>query len=174
MQKGNLLTTQAKVFKMYKITNGSRSLYIIEKEYIPQVLENIKSPDLAYKSVLQFANQQSGYPYSDKELYEKAREYYQSNYGSEDDEMIGIIYKILKFYIDIEKDERAVNLDFDDIHTGNIGFKDDKLLCFDCATLGDSAFDLGGQLSSGDYQYYFVLKSINLSSNFFTFCSSVN
>ena len=32
MQKGNLLKTQAKVFKMYKITIGSRSLYIIEKE----------------------------------------------------------------------------------------------------------------------------------------------
>lgn len=153
MQKGNLLKTQAKVFKMYKITNGSRSLYIIEKEYIPQVLENIKSPDLAYKSVLEFAKKVSntrfadGNSYSDKELYEKAREYYKSNYGSEDDEMIGIVYKILKFYIDIEKDERAVNLDFDDIHTGNIGFKDDKLLCFDCAMTGDTELKSGGMVN---------------------------
>ena len=162
MQKGNLLKTQAKVFKMYKITNGSRSLYIIEKEYIPQVLENSKYDLRILSLILEFAKKVSnirfvdGNPYSDKELYEKAREYYQSNYetreyyqsnyGSED-EMIGIIYKILKFYIDIEKDERAVNLDFDDIHTGNIGFKDDKLLCFDCAMTENTELKSGGMVN---------------------------
>ena len=51
------------------------------------------------------------------------------------------------FYIDIEKDERAVNLDFDDIHTGNIGFKDDKLLCFDCAMTENTELKSGGMVN---------------------------
>jgi hypothetical protein len=168
---------QAKVHNVFKITDGTRSMYFIEKELVKvadSMQKNEPFPlDNLFLEAFSTGSSRVKEHYTDKEIVEVANDYYTEwielfeNKNGEKreftkDEVVGIkelkskkkyivekLYNLFTFYRDIEKEEEEQDLDYNDVHAGNFGEVNGKFVCFDCISGGEKSFMLGGELAKG-------------------------
>jgi hypothetical protein len=175
MKNRGKLKTQADVYNVFKITNGEESLYLIEKQFIPEIFydillnidKDISQTGNIYQKYLDEVFHQCFY-YSENEQFYEMKEYdveklflikkgfiedelqddspYIKLLTKKDEQVIDYAKSIKQFFIDLQKDEKTTNIDFADIHSGNAGFIDKKFVCFDCAMGDISLFQDGGKL----------------------------
>lgn len=153
--------SQAKVYNVFKITDGAKNLFFIEKELVKV------ARDIAYKEEFPFGrvfgeafstgSSRIKASFTNKELVIRAKDFYEEwleelanmiktkevhkqvdldgvkEFKARKKYVVKKIYNLFVFYRDLEKEtETKKGIRFNDVHTGNFGEVGKKFVCFDC------------------------------------------
>jgi len=146
----NNLKTQAKIFNVLQFVYNQSYFYLIEREYIKDVVSDLYEKE-KYKEFIDyvFGYAQENIPYrkkTDNDLQVLSYKYYDSmlSYAKESDnvfysylienkdEFINKTFQVFVFYRDVVSDILLTGVRYNDVHYGNLGFHNNKLICFDC------------------------------------------
>lgn len=150
---GRKLKSQARVFKVYQIEEPSRTFWIIEKEYVTPIDDYLEDEGVEYDREIQTAIY-----YAIRKKFKTYEQFKKWMFGRVKDEIEKktleklfrkkekFMRSVYDFYRIILEDEKLSkeNLDFQDIHMGNVGTRGHRLLCFDCVHQSGFSLKRGG------------------------------
>lgn len=152
---GRKLKSQARVFKVYQIEEPSRTFWIIEKEYVTPIDDYLEDEGVEYDREIQTAIY-----YAIRKKFKTYEQFKKWMFGRVKDEIEKktleklfrkkekFMRSVYDFYRIILEDEKLSkeNLDFQDIHMGNVGTRGHRLLCFDCVHQSGYSLRKGGKV----------------------------
>jgi hypothetical protein len=170
--------SQAKVYNVFKITDGARNIFFIEKELVKVAKDFSEEEEFPLNNLFSEAfstgSTRVGKKFTDKRIVELANDYYlewidefkndtgNTVFGTNGQGeralkelkakkkyIVEHLYNLFIFFRDLEKESGTKEIDFNDIHDGNFGLSGNKFICFDCVSSGHKSFMLGGELAKG-------------------------
>jgi len=170
-QNQEKLKSNAKVFNVFKITDGDKDTYLIEKEKIDNVIDKFEdyqiNDEILSQELWNFINENLYGELNLKDTFKDLKvklKYHLPSYKmylideiETNSSLKAIITKRLKALVEFQKsirnDSKKIGFDFDDIHTGNLGYnlKENKFVCFDCINNTFKELKKGGNIDKETY-----------------------
>lgn len=155
---GNKLETQGGIYKIYEIKIGTQRLFIIEKEYIQPLREylekklNVENVDSRKISSMLGELLDSEHHETFGEFKKHVLEWIEdvdTKYTNVINELFTnekLMKSIFNFHKNVIKNSEEAGMPLEDTHIGNIGIKNNQVICFDCATQSQHILKQGGMI----------------------------